>query len=144
MLLLFTASPSGAADPHQGTHKQSPAADRTDYPHLPKPGKKVLLEGGYSFVYSFDKSPKMGTSILKIEVFDPSGKKDTTTFDIRGETDMPSMRGAHSSGSQPFKLSKKGDYLLPVNVVMPGGWEVRITILRNGKPVLRGTYGFDV
>ena len=30
------------------------------------------------------------------------------------------MSGAHDSGEVPFKLNRKGDYLLPVNIVMPG------------------------
>ncbi len=57
---------------------------------------------------------------------------------------MPSMAGAHDSGEVAFKLNKKGDYLLPVNVVMPGGWEVRLTFSRNGVVIFRGRILFDV
>jgi hypothetical protein len=57
---------------------------------------------------------------------------------------MPSMRGAHDSGDVDFKLNKKNDYLLPVNIVMPGDWEVRVTFLKDGKPVFHGGITFDV
>jgi len=57
---------------------------------------------------------------------------------------MPSMRGAHDSGEVAFKLNKAGDYLLPVNVVMPGDWEVRLTFSRNGSVIFRGKVTFDV
>jgi predicted metalloprotease len=54
------------------------------------------------------------------------------------------MKGAHESGDQPFKLSQKGDYLLPINIVMPGGWEVRLTLLKDGKVIFKGSHQFDV
>lgn len=141
---LFAVPPvsSPAAD-HAAMQHATGANDRAEYPPLPKPGRRIPLEGGYSFTYEFDKTPKIGVTVLKVELFNPAGKKDTS-LEIMGEADMPSMRGAHSSGSQPFRVSKKGDYLLPVNVVMPGEWEVRITIMRGGKPLYRGAYRFDV
>jgi hypothetical protein len=57
---------------------------------------------------------------------------------------MPSMRGAHDSGSVEFKLNRKDDYLMPVNIVMPGDWEVQVTIQKDGKPVFYGSITFDV
>ena len=57
---------------------------------------------------------------------------------------MPSMRGAHDSGEVPFKLNKKGDYLLPVNVVMPGEWEVKLVFMKDKEPVFRGRITFKV
>jgi hypothetical protein len=57
---------------------------------------------------------------------------------------MPSMRGAHETGDRPFVLSKKGDYLLPINIVMPGDWEIRITIVKGGKSIFRARYNFQV
>src|SRR4051812_45415476 len=108
MLALTAPISAGAAGEgrHEAMHQS--ADEPSQYPPIPKPGKKIPIGEGYSFVYGFDKKPKIGTSVLKIEVRDPSGKKDTS-LEILGEVDMPSMRGAHSSGRQPFKLSKKGD-----------------------------------
>jgi hypothetical protein len=57
---------------------------------------------------------------------------------------MPEMKGAHDSGEVPFKLNKKGDYLLPVNVVMPGEWEVKLVFLKGKEPVYRGRITFKV
>jgi hypothetical protein len=63
---------------------------------------------------------------------------------VKAEADMPSMRGAHATGDRPFVLSKKGDYLLPINIVMPGDWEIKLTVMRDGKVVARGRYNFNV
>jgi len=54
------------------------------------------------------------------------------------------MAGGHDSGEQEFKLNRRGDYLLPVSIVMPGEWEVKLTIKRGDVVVLRGAFRFDV
>jgi hypothetical protein len=71
----------------------------------------------------------MGMIVVKVKLFDKSGAR-TTELGISGRADMPTMRGAHDSGDIAFKLNRKGDYLMPVNVVMPGGWEVRLVFTR--------------
>ncbi len=43
-----------------------------------------------------------------------------------------------------MQLSRKHDYLLPIDIVMPGEWEVRIKIKRAGKLIFQGNYRFDV
>ena len=113
------------------------------YPSMPGPGKKVSIGSDYYFIFGFDKKPKLGTVIMKVEIFTKEGKKDTS-FEVKADAGMPSMKGAHETGEQPFKLSKKGDYLLPINIVMPGDWEVRLTFLKEGKVIFRGSYQFDV
>jgi hypothetical protein len=113
------------------------------YQPLPKPGQRITLDAHHYFIYGFDKSPKVGTSILRVEIFTRDGRRDTS-FTVRADADMPSMRGAHASGDRDFALSNKGVFLLPVNLVMPGDWEVKLTILQNGKPVLGGLYRFDL
>ena len=110
---------------------------------MAEPGKKVPFGSGYYLIYGFDKKPKLGTEIMKVEIFNAQGKKDTS-FDVKGDAGMPSMRGAHETGDKPFALSKKGDYLLPIPIVMPGDWEVRFTVLKEGKVVFRGRYNFNV
>jgi hypothetical protein len=98
--------------------------------------------GGY-LIYGFDKKPKMGTVIMKVEAYTTDGKRDTS-LEVLADSGMPSMRGAHETGDQPFKLSRKGEYLLPVNIVMPGDWEIRLTIKKGGKVIFRGSHKFDV
>jgi hypothetical protein len=110
---------------------------------IPKAGKKFEIDADTTIIYEFNEKPKMGTAFLKIQVFNKKGDK-VTPFVIVGRTDMPSMRGAHDSGDVEFKLNRKNDYLLPVNVVMPGDWEVRVTFLKDGKPVFYGSITFDV
>ena len=110
---------------------------------MTEPGKKVPIGNGAYLIFGFDKKPKMGTVIMKVDVYAPDGKRDTS-LELLADSGMPSMRGAHETGDQPFKLSKKGEYLIPVNIVMPGDWEVRLTVKKDGKVVFRGSYKFDV
>jgi hypothetical protein len=127
----------------QHEHKSKAKNPETVYPQMPAPGKKVMIRNEYYFIYDFDKKPKMGTVILKIELFTMDGKKDTT-LEIKGDAGMPSMKGAHDTGERPFKLSQKGVYLLPVDIVMPGDWEIRLTFSKGGKVIFRGSHKFDV
>jgi len=113
------------------------------YQPLPKPGQKAPLDADHYFVYGFDKQPKIGMAIMRVEVFTRDGKRDTS-FLVKGDADMPSMRGAHSSGDKDFSLSAKGVYLLPVQLAMPGDWEIRFTFEKKGKIVFRGVYLFDL
>ncbi|KAF0219104.1 MAG: hypothetical protein FD174_2190 [Geobacteraceae bacterium] len=110
---------------------------------MPGTGKKVPIGNGAYLIYGFDKKPKMGTIIMKVEAYTPDGKRDTS-LEVLGDSGMPSMRGAHETGDQPFKLSRKGEYLLPVNIVMPGDWEIRLTIKKGGKVIFRGSHKFEV
>jgi len=118
-------------------------AQTDDYNPLPGFGKKCPIGENYYFIYQFDKRPQIGTRILKVELFDKSGKR-STKFNIAGNSGMPAMKGAHDSGDQPFKLNKKGDYLLPVNIVMPGEWEVKLTFSEEKQVIYRGSFKFTV
>ena len=113
------------------------------YKPMPKTGKKYELGDGNYVVYDFSEKPKMGTVILKIQVFNKKGEQ-ITPYVVKGRSDMPSMRGAHDSGDVEFKLNRKNDYLMPVNIVMPGDWEVRVIFFKDGKPVYHGSLTFDV
>jgi len=123
---------------HAGAIVQEPV-----YKDLPGAGKKCWIGDDVYFTWKFDKKPKLGTAFLKVRLFDKKGAQ-ITTLDVTGASDMPSMRGAHDSGEVPFKLNKKGDYLLPVNVVMPGEWEVKLVFLKAKEPVFRGRILFKV
>jgi len=118
-------------------------AKADEYAPLPKAGEKCWISGDHYLIYEFDKKPQMGTIILKIQVFTKNGKQDSS-LEIVGDTGMPSMKGAHESGPQAFKLNRKGDYLLPVNVVMPGEWEIRINVLKEKQNLLSGSIRFRI
>ncbi len=120
----------------------SPAV-KAVYQPLAKPGTKIPLGSDHYFIYSFDKPLKIGIPIMRVEVFTRDDKRDTS-FIVKGDADMPSMRGAHATGDKDFSLSAKGIYLLPIRLVMPGDWEIRLTFVKNGKVALRGIYLFDI
>lgn len=145
-LIALPALSSGAlAQTGHEMHKK-PLRDEAKAPvfnDLPGYGKKCRIGEEYYFTYKFDKKPTLGTAILKIRLFDAKGNR-VTALEIAGASDMPSMRGAHDSGEVPFKLNKKGDYLLPVNIVMPGEWEVKITFLKDKAPIYRGAFRFEI
>ncbi|MCX6568329.1 MAG: FixH family protein [Candidatus Aminicenantes bacterium] len=126
-----------------GLTPSGPQTQEPVFQDLAKSGKKCWIGEVNYFTWEFDKTPKMGTSILIIKLYDRDGKR-ITDLQIVGQSDMPSMRGAHDSGEVAFKKNKAGDYLLPVNVVMPGDWEVRLTFSRNGIVIFRGRIAFDV
>ena len=146
MMSLPCLSPDAESQP---AHKPKPPAEGSaasaaeQFSPMAGPGKKVPIGSDYYLIYGFDKKPKLGTLIMKVEIFTKEGKKDTS-MEVKADAGMPSMKGAHETGDQPFKLSKKGDYLLPINIVMPGDWEVRLTLLKGGKVIFRGSYQFDV
>ena len=110
---------------------------------LPKSGKKCWIGEVNYFTWEFDKTPKMGMSVLIVKLSDKDGPR-VSDLAVTGRSDMPSMRGAHDTGEVAFKTNKAGDYLLPVNVVMPGDWEVLLTFSRNGIVIFRGRITFDV
>jgi hypothetical protein len=110
---------------------------------VPASGKKCPIDDHYYFRWEFNQKPKMGLVILKIQVFDKADDQ-VVPFKATGRSDMPSMRGAHDSGDVELKLNRKNDYLLPVNVVMPGDWEIRLTFWLDGRPIYHGSLRFDV
>jgi hypothetical protein len=133
-----TKSVPGKVPPWSGAIAQAPVFDE-----LPGPGKKCWIRGTLYFTYKFDKKPKLGMAFLKVQLFDKTGAQ-VTSLNILGISGMPSMGSAHDSGEVPFKLNKQGDYLLPVNVVMPGEWEVKLVFLKGKEPVYRGRIVFKV
>jgi hypothetical protein len=113
------------------------------YTKLPGFDKKFQVEG-YTVSYRFVKRPQIGTIILRVQVF-TADKKQVKPFEITGEYGMPSMKGAHDSGPTALKTNVKGDYLLPVSVVMRGEWEVKLVFTdKDKKPVYCGMFKFSV
>jgi hypothetical protein len=134
------AQPAGSCCPSPGL---TPQGQEPVFQDLPKSGKKCWIGEVNYFTWEFDKTPKMGTAILIVKLYDKDGKR-VSDLAVTGRSDMPSMRGAHDSGEVAFKTNKAGDYLLPVSIVMPGDWEVLLTFSRNGIVIFRGRIAFDV
>ena len=148
-LIIFVATAFAAAQPaasccnSPGLTPSGPQNQEPVFQDLAKSGKKCWIGEVNYFTWEFDNTPKMGTSVLIIKLYDKDGKR-VSDLQINGRSDMPSMRGAHDSGEVAFKNNKAGDYLLPVSVVMPGDWEVRLTFSRNGIVIFRGRIAFGV
>ena len=146
---IFLAFAALAAAQPAGSYCNSPgvmpsgAQGEPVFQDLPKSGKKCWIGEVNYFTWEFDKTPKMGMSVLIVKLHDKDGRR-VSDLAITGRSDMPSMRGAHDSGEVAFKTNRAGDYLLPVNVVMPGDWEVLLTFSRNGIVIFRGRITFDV
>jgi hypothetical protein len=145
LALIVLASAAPAYSPSSGMTERPTLrqAETPEYSELPGFGKKCRIDDRFHFTYEFAEKPKMGTAILRVRISDQEGNP-STAFTVLGRSGMPSMAGAHDSGEQEFKLNKKGDYLLPVNIVMPGEWEVRLTFKRGDTAVFRGLFRFDV
>jgi hypothetical protein len=141
LLVALALLSCGAAAPTSWA--ASPPQTKRGFQILPKSGEKIPLDSTHYFTYAFTKAPKLGTAVMRVEIFTREGARDTS-FTVKGDADMPSMRGVHASGDQNFALSAKGVYLLPVRLVMPGDWEVSFTFLKDGKTLLRGAYLFDL
>lgn len=91
------------------------------------------------FTYNFDKKPKLGTTILKVKVFNKA-KKLNNLYEVYAVSDMPSMKGAHASGDMKLKPNKKGELLVPVNFVMPGIWQIDLKFMKDGKQAYLGSF----
>ncbi len=109
---------------------------------MPGPGEKVLIGNDRYMIYGFVEKPKMGSVIMKIQVFNNKGEKDRSLA-ITADSSMPSMPSM-GTDHYSFQLSRKGDYLAPVSITMPGDWEIKITMVKDSKVIYRGGYRFDV
>lgn len=138
-LLLLAAAPEGSAA--QGASARAP--DPKTSVILPSFGEKVWINKDFYFIHNFDKRPALGPLVLKIQLYTKDGAR-STLLSFKGNSDMPSMRGAHYTGDHPFRVSKKGDYLLPVDVVMPGDWEIQVFVFDGEKQIFAGVILFDV
>src|SRR5512133_173061 len=91
LLVSFYPGQSLLAADHSGMNaksvKEDGAASKPVFAPMPAPGKKVPIGSGYTLVYGFDKKPKLGTVIMKVEIFDAAGKKDTS-FQLKADAGM--------------------------------------------------------
>ncbi|MDR0676837.1 MAG: FixH family protein [Elusimicrobiota bacterium] len=108
-----------------------------------KENTKIAINDNYYFKYTFPEKIKIGNSVIKISIFDKNDKK-VDTLKIIGSYDMPSMRGNHSFINQTFQKNKNSDYLLPLNLVMRGEWEIILIIQENNENIYNGAILFKV
>ncbi|HCC49342.1 MAG TPA: hypothetical protein DEQ38_14700 [Elusimicrobia bacterium] len=137
-LFPFAASAALKKSVRSGKHVKAAAVLQD----LAPAGRKNPLPDGGWFTWQFAKKPKLGTAIVKVQVFDKAGNR-AKPYDIIGESGMPSMP-YHDSGPVKFQLNKKGDYLLPVDLVMPGEWQVVIRVRKDKKEIYAGKVLFTI
>ncbi|GBR72742.1 hypothetical protein NO1_0238 [Candidatus Termititenax aidoneus] len=104
-------------------------------------GQKIKINERYSFQYAFPKKPRLGTTVLKINVFDAAisaTDNKVTDLTILASSDMPAMRGNHTTPPKPVQTNKKKDYLFPVDLVMRGEWEIVLSFQEDGREIYSG------
>lgn len=106
---------------------------------------KIKIDERHSFTFHFPEKPKVGTTILKISVFDQDERKmnDLHISAFYHMPEMPSMKNSDSE-SPDFMLNKKNDYLFPINASMTGDWEVEIIFKENLHEIYRGKILFSI
>ena len=87
----------------------------------------------YVLKYEWPEKPRVGNYTLKVNLVDRAGKP-VEGAEVVVSYDMPSMRGAHAT-TETMKKNARGDYLLPIQFVMPGDWEIVLSALIDGDEV---------
>jgi hypothetical protein len=105
--------------------------------------QKIIIDDNYYFTYVFSGKPKIGPSVIRISIFNTDGSQNTS-LEILGAYDMPQMRGHHSSGPVKFRQNKSGDYLMPLNSVMRGKWEILLEFQEDGKNIFTGIININI
>lgn len=122
---------------------KAPGGPGPDQAYLPGAGTKIPIGPDHFFVYGFDRKPKLGTVILKVQVYDREQRK-VTPYEVFAEADMTAMAGVHATGPLRFSLSQKGDYLVPLDLVMPGEWIIKLWVRQVGKEVFTGRIRVEI
>ena len=120
-----------------------PGENRELLKKIGREGIQNKLPNGDYFIYSFSEKPKIGTTIVVIKFFNRDNFQ-ITGYDVQGRSDMPSMGGAHNSGWKKFIVNKMNNYLLPVDIVMRGEWEIRLKIQKDNLEMLQGYINFEI
>lgn len=141
-LLVLLLAAANAGGPAAALKKSPQAASPAALAALAPQGEKNPLPAGGWFTWKFAEKPRLGTVIVRVQVFNRDGRQEKTA-EVTGESGMPSMR-YHDSGPARFKLNRKGDYLLPVDVVMPGEWQLVIRVKQAKKEVYAGKVIFNI
>lgn len=140
MLPIAIWAQCGSCDKHDSKGK---AEVKSNMKSLAGYNKVNWIDENHYFTYSFDKKPKMGVAILKVKVYDKA-KKPNQSFEVFADADMPSMKGAHSTGDVKLKANKKGELLVPINFVMPGEWLVELKFNKGGNQVFCGCFNVKI
>jgi nitrogen fixation protein FixH len=93
----------------------------------------VSANGEYILTYEWPQKPKMGAYTLKANLVDKTGNP-VEGVDIIVNYDMPTC-GSHAK-TETMKRNDKGDYLLPINFVMRGEWEIVLSAQKDEQEIV--------
>lgn len=96
----------------------------------------------YLLKHEWPEKPKIGSYTLKVNLADKAGAP-VNGAEVVVSYDMPSMRGHHAT-TETMKQNAAGDYLLPINFVMGGDWEIIISARKDGSEIAAETILLDI
>jgi len=142
VLVPFTAQTHCGSCP---TGQSATVSEKTEAPLMviASPKKAQWISKEYYVEYDWNKKPKIGSHILSVKVFDKS-KKQVTDLDITADAYMPSMKGSHDTGDKALKQNKKGDYMIPVNFMMLGDWEILLKFSKANKLLSKAAINLEI
>ena len=135
-LLLFALVPI-FAQTHCGSCTAGKSATVTEKAEatpivLSNPNKAQWISKDYYILYDWNKKPKIGTSILSIKVFDKS-KKPVTDLAITADVNNTSQKDTKATGDIALKPNKKDEFIIPVNFLSQGNWEILLKFAKGDK-----------
>lgn len=101
---------------------------------IPAAKKTHWIDKEHYVTYEWNKSPKIGSFILLVNVFDKS-KNRLSNLNVTANAYMPSMKGSHDTGDKPMKLNKKSQYAIPVYFMMLGDWEIELKFNKSNRQI---------
>lgn len=110
---------------------------------IPAPKKAHWIDKEHYITYEWNKSPKIGTYILLVNVFDKN-KKRVDNLSLTADAYMPSMKGSHDTGDKAMRLNKKSQYAIPVYFMMLGDWEIELKFNKGNKQIANAFVKLDI
>ena len=110
---------------------------------LSNPKKAQWISKDYYVEYDWNKTPKIGTSILSVKVFDKS-KKPVTDLAITADVNNTSQKDTKATGDIALKPNKKGEFIVPVNFVSQGNWEIQLRFAKGDKALSNASIRVEI
>ncbi|MFO7660194.1 MAG: hypothetical protein R6V77_04715 [Candidatus Cloacimonadaceae bacterium] len=99
---------------------------------LKEDNEPVPLADDKYFKYSFDKKPGIGTSILKVDVYDRKHRR-SDDFVVSVLASHPKVKGVRNYEEIQMRVHRKGEFLLPINFDRSGDWELTLRFFKDGR-----------
>lgn len=110
---------------------------------IPKAKANHWINDDYYVSYEWNKSPKIGTYILMVNVYNKN-KKQVSDLIVTADAYMPSMKGSHDTGDKKMQLNKKNQYAIPVYFMMLGDWEIELKFNKANKQIGNAFVKLDI